>query len=116
MFRGWLQTAMPAGEYYGWVCESQAPEVVAGAGVTIIRWPPGPSDVRGDRIAFVYNVYTEPAHRRRGLARRLMETIHDWCRARGIARIALNAAPAAHDLYKLLGYFDASNPMMWKIT
>jgi hypothetical protein len=45
-----------------------------------------------------------------------METIHDWCRARGIARIALNAAPAAHDIYKSLGYFEAPNPMMWKIT
>ena len=58
-------------------------------------WPPGPSALRSDRIAFVYNVYTEPAHRKHGLARRLMDTVHAWCADNGVGAVALDAAPAA---------------------
>ena len=49
----------------------------------------------GHRLAFVYNVYTEPAHRRRGLARLIMDAIHAWCREEGIGSMALNASPTA---------------------
>jgi GNAT superfamily N-acetyltransferase len=115
MFRAWLGEAMPAGEYRAWICENGAGEVAAGCGITLLKWPPGPSPLRSERIAFVYNMYTEPPHRRRGLARRLMETVHAWCVEHGIAAVALNAAPAAQHLYQTLGYVDAPSPMMWKI-
>src|ERR1041384_3593620 len=74
LFREWLLKMMPPGEYLAWVCESGAGDIVAGAGITLLKWPPGPSAITAERIAFVYNVYTEPAHRKRGLARRLMDT------------------------------------------
>jgi GNAT superfamily N-acetyltransferase len=118
MFRDWLREMLPAGEYRAWLCETDSAEnvaIAAGAGITLLRWPPGPSPLRGERIAFVYNVYTEPPHRRRGLARRLMETIHAWCAESGVAAVALNAAPAAQHLYRTLGYVDAPSPMMWKV-
>jgi len=116
LFRDWLLKMMPAGEYLAWVCQTGAGDVVAGAGITLLRWPPGPSPISGERIAFVYNVYTEPAHRRQGLARRLMETIHAWCAADGVGAVALNAAPDARHLYESQGYRAAPSPMMWKIT
>jgi GNAT superfamily N-acetyltransferase len=84
---------------------------VAGAGLTILPWPPGPRD-RSGRLAFVYNVYTERAHRRRGLARRLMETIEDWCRAQGIGQVALQASDEGRPLYESLGYRTAVQPLM----
>lgn len=116
LFRDWLLTMMPAGEYRTWVCQTTSGETVAGAGITLLRWPPGPSAISGERIAFVYNVYTEPGHRKQGLARRLMETIHTWCEAHGVGAVALNAAPAARHLYESQGYRPAPSPMMWKIT
>ena len=115
MFRAWLREMMPPGEYRAWLCETVAGEIAAGAGITLLKWPPGPSPLRGERIAFVYNVYTERAHRKRGLARRLMETIHAWCVDHEVAAVALNAAPAAQHLYRTLGYVDAPGPMMWKV-
>ncbi len=115
LFREWLLKMMPAGGYRAWVCVTPAGDIVAGAGITVLAWPPGPSSRSGD-IAFVYNVYTEPAHRTRGLARRLMETIHAWCAAHGVGAVALNAAPAARHLYESQGYRPAPSPMMWKIT
>jgi GNAT superfamily N-acetyltransferase len=115
LFRAWLREMMPAGEYLAWLCETDAGEIAAGAAITLLRWPPGPSPLRTERIAFVYNVYTEPPHRHRGLARRLMETVHTWCADHGVGAVALNAAPAAQHLYRTLGYVDAPTPMMWKL-
>jgi len=115
LFRDWLLTHLPSGDYRAWVCVASSGEVVAGAGITLLMWPPGPSALRSDRIAFVYNVYTEPAHRKHGLARRLMDTVHAWCADNGVGAVALNAAPAARHLYETQGYRAAPSPMMWKI-
>jgi GNAT superfamily N-acetyltransferase len=114
-FRSWLATTMPPGEYCAWVCETPSGEIVAGGGISLLRWPPGPRAASADRLAFVYNVYTEPAHRKRGLARSLMETIHAWCAGNGIPAMALNAAADARHLYESLGYFEAPSPMMFKM-
>jgi GNAT superfamily N-acetyltransferase len=116
LFRNWLLKMMPSGDYLAWVCETTSGVIAAGAGITLLRWPPGPSAIPGERIAFVYNVYTEPAHRKRGLARGLMDVIHAWCGEHGVGAVALNAAPAAQHLYQSQGYRPAPSPMMWKIT
>src|SRR6267143_1198251 len=86
-FREWLAAMMPAGTYRAWLVEDLDGASVAGGGITILPWPPGPSYM-GDRLAFVYNVYTEPAHRRRGLARLIMETIRVWCSEHDVTSIA----------------------------
>jgi GNAT superfamily N-acetyltransferase len=110
-FAQWLGETMPSHGYRAWLVETGDGEVVAGGGATIIPWPPGPRYM-GDKLAFVYNVYTEPAHRRRGLGRLVMEAIHDWCRDAGIASIALNASRDGLPLYESMGYTSMSSPMM----
>jgi GNAT superfamily N-acetyltransferase len=117
-FRSWLAEMLPQGTYRGWVVEaprdgagSGVPEVVAGAGITVLPWPPGPQ-FPGGTLAFVYNMYTEPPHRRRGLARMVMEAIHAWCRETGIPAAALNSSVEGQPLYESLGYRVRPNPMM----
>jgi GNAT superfamily N-acetyltransferase len=110
-FRQWLAEMMPAGVYRAWLVEEEA-QVVAGGGITVLPWPPGPFFV-GGRIAFVYNVYTEHAHRRRGLARLLMDTIHTWCRDHGIRVVGLHASDDGRPLYEALGYKPAAAPIMF---
>jgi GNAT superfamily N-acetyltransferase len=111
-FRAWLSEMMPAGTYRAWLAEAADGEVAGGGGITILPWPPGPRYV-GDRLAFVYNVYTEPAHRRRGLARLIMDTIHAWCRDEGITSMALNASRDGKPLYESMGYAESPSPMMF---
>ena len=111
-FRAWLAETMPAGTYRAWLAETGAGEVAGGGGMTIIPWPPGPR-YGGDKLAFVYNVYTEPAHRRRGLARLIMDTIHAWCRDAGITSMALNASRDGKPLYESMGYAESPSPMMF---
>lgn len=110
MFRTWLADAMPNGTYRAWVVDNGG-DVVAGGGMTVLPWPPGPQHP-GGHVAFVYNVYTEPAHRGRGLARRLMDTIHDWCRGAGIQSVALNASVFGRPLYESMGYRVSESPTM----
>jgi GNAT superfamily N-acetyltransferase len=111
-FRAWLAHTMPAGVYRAWLVETATGEVAAGGGITVIAWPPGPH-YPGDRLAFVYNMYTEPAHRRRGLARRLMDAIHTWCRGNGVTSVALTASRDGQRLYASLGYVESPAPMMF---
>jgi GNAT superfamily N-acetyltransferase len=110
-FRDWVTRLLPAGTYRGWVVESAAGEIVAGGGMTILPWPPGPWYV-GGRMAFVYNVYTKPPHRRRGLARMIMDAIHKCCRDEGIGVAGLNASGQAQRLYESMGYQQMPAPMM----
>ena len=111
-FRRWLFDALPSGVYRAWVVETDDGTIVAGGGMTVIPWPPGPR-YAGDRLAFVYNVYTEPAHRRHGLARLVMDAIHAWCRSAGVLSLALNASKDGRQLYEALGYGESPSPMMF---
>ena len=111
-FRAWLKTVMPEGTFRAWVVEDNAGKVVGGGGITVIPWPPGPSYL-GARLAFVYNVYTEPDHRQRGVARLVMDAIHRWCRDNGVGSLALNASEFGRSLYEAIGYQIPSSPMMF---
>ncbi|MEW5961079.1 MAG: GNAT family N-acetyltransferase [Chloroflexota bacterium] len=106
----WLQPAMRHKVYFGWVAESESGEIVAGGGLAVLPWPPGPVDP-GHQRAFIFNVYTEPAHRRQGLARQLMETMHCWCQEQGLKTVVLHASEFGRPLYESLGY-QPTNEML----
>ena len=107
----WLAGAIPDGTYRGWLAETTARAVVAGGGLNVIPWPPGPFSM-DPRCGFVFNVYTEPAHRKQGLGRRLMDAMHEWCRGEGIERVVLNASTFGRPMYAAMGYVVADEPMM----
>ena len=111
-FRIWLQRLMADGTYRAWLVETADGAVVAGGGLTVLPWPPGPRSLH-DRIAFVYNVYTVPDCRRRGLGRLVMNTIHTWCRDEGLALVALNASKDGLPMYEAIGYGISPSPMMY---
>jgi GNAT superfamily N-acetyltransferase len=111
-FRAWLIEHLPSGTYRAWLVETAEGRVVGGGGITVVPWPPGPR-YAGDRLAFVYNVYVDAAHRRRGLARVVMDTIHAWCREAGITSMALNTSRDGQPLYESMGYVASPNPMMF---
>ena len=95
--------------YAGWLIEYNG-KVVAGAGVLLHQYYPTQRNPRARPTAYILNVYTEPAHRRRGLARRLMEEILSWCRPHDIPRASLHTSDAGKRVYESLG-FAPSNEM-----
>jgi GNAT superfamily N-acetyltransferase len=64
----------------------------------------GRAEVAYGRQAVVINVYTEPAYRRRGLARALMHEVLAWARDTRLESLVLHAAPAGRALYEALGF------------
>lgn len=107
----WLLQAIPSQTYLGWIAEAADGTVAAGGGLIVIPWPPGPMTM-DPRCGFIFNVYTAPAHRKQGLARRLMDAMHQWCRAEGIERVVLNASAFGKPLYESMGYVETDEPMM----
>ena len=107
----WLRHAIPAHTYRAWMAEASNGAIAAGGGLIVIPWPPGPITL-DPRCGFVFNVYTEPDHRKRGLARRLVEAMHEWCRSEGIERVVLNASVFGQPLYDSMGYVTTNEPMM----
>ncbi len=67
------------------------------------------TDVRPQR-AWVVNMFTDPEHRRRGLARRLVQTIVEWCRKEGMRFLYLHASDDGRPLYESMG-FKSTNEM-----
>jgi GNAT superfamily N-acetyltransferase len=107
----WLRHAIPAKTYLGWIAATDMGDAAAGGGLIVMPWPPGPISL-DPRCAMVFNVYTNPSHRNQGLARRLMATMHEWCRGEGIERIVLNASTFGRSLYESMGYVVTEEPMM----
>jgi GNAT superfamily N-acetyltransferase len=107
----WLRHALVDGTYRGWMTVDEDGAVVAGSGLIVIPWPPGPISM-DPRCGFIFNIYTDPAHRQRGLARRLVAAMHAWCRAEGLERTVLNASTFGRSLYESMGYVATDEPMM----
>ncbi|HEX2781452.1 MAG TPA: GNAT family N-acetyltransferase [Gemmatimonadaceae bacterium] len=104
-FAAWLAERLDA-TYFHWLAEGEG-RPVGGAGLLLLDWPPSPRDPRGG-IGYVYNVYVEPAHRRRGVARAVLEALHAWARERELGAVALHATDAGRPLYEALGYTPTS--------
>jgi GNAT superfamily N-acetyltransferase len=105
----WLRERMENGRYQGWLMLAPDNAVVAGVGLWLMDWPTGVVDLAHFR-GYVFNVWTEPEHRRKGLSRRLMLTLLAACKAQGINRVGLHASTAGRPGYEALG-FTASNEL-----
>ena len=102
-FADWLATWLPAEQYVAWVATDTAGSVVGGIGIGLMPYPPNPSSGRKPR-PIIYNLYVEPAHRRRGLARSLLRTAVAWCAEKGYPKVSLHASSDGRPLYESEGF------------
>jgi GNAT superfamily N-acetyltransferase len=112
----YIERALGTGEYHAWIAMSADGTAIGGAGVQVRPMLPRP-DTTGRRVlvgreALVLNVYVEPAWRRRGIARRLMEELLAWVRREHLARVLLHASADGRPLYESMG-FVATNEMRY---
>jgi len=104
-FTDWLPSRLDA-TYFHWLATRDA-RPIGSAGVLLLDWPPSPRDPRGG-LGFIYNVYVEPEHRRRGIARATLELLHQWAHERGLGALALHASEDGRPLYEALGYLPTN--------
>jgi len=99
----YFRSALENGTYRAWLAEASQGHVVGGGGVVISAWPAMPRAPQARR-ATILNMYTEPAYRRRGIARRLMWTMIDWLMEQGFCEVSLHASDFGRPLYEQLGF------------
>jgi len=102
-FLPYVRRALADGSYRAWLFCTSEGQVAAGGGLLVYHWPARPGQ-RDPRRAYILNVYTEPEYRRRGLARVIVATIIDWCRAQGFESVSLHASSDGRHLYESLGF------------
>jgi GNAT superfamily N-acetyltransferase len=107
----YMRQMMAERRYLGWLAEREG-EVVAGAGMIISQLLPRPGAIEGGAQALIVNVYCEPEHRRRGLARLLISAMLEWCKRERVAKVVLHASPDGRPLYESLGFVQ-TNEMRW---
>jgi GNAT superfamily N-acetyltransferase len=98
----YFRDALAKDTFRAWLAED-AGGVVGGGGVSIIPWPPSP-DAPYPHRAYVHNVYTEPHCRRRGVARKLMDAMVEWCRSQSYRYVTLHASDHGRPLYDRMGF------------
>ena len=102
-FGAWLEPKLASGAYFGWIAEADAAPV-AGLGMMEIDWPPHPSHPGEGRRGYILNVFVEPEHRGRGLARSLMDLAIAEGRRRGLSYMILHATQMGRPMYEKLGW------------
>ena len=108
-FLAWVQPRIASGEYLTWFAIAADGSIAGGAGLWLMDWPPHMIGA-GARRGNILNVYTEPVHRRQGMARALMQVALDWCAANRVGAVILHASPEGRGLYESLG-FGSTNEM-----
>jgi RimJ/RimL family protein N-acetyltransferase len=80
-----------------WIVRDDTARVVGSVGVDRID----------DRTAELHRLYVDASLRGRGIGQRLVETVIDWARAQGLARVVLwsdTRFENSHRLYRRLGF------------
>jgi GNAT superfamily N-acetyltransferase len=102
-FRDWLRPKLLDGSYLGWAVEDEG-VVVGGSGLMVVDWPPHPLHPAEARRGYLLNVWVDPDHRGKGLAKRLVRAACDCARALGISYMTLHASQLGRPVYEGLGW------------
>lgn len=109
-----LLAEIPAKTCRAWLIEIDCQAVSTGA-LSILSLVPSPYDL-GCRTGYIHSMYTEPDHRHRGYARRILECIIGFCDSANLRRITLNASDQGRGLYRGLGFEPAGEHMKYAIS
>ncbi|WP_261663494.1 GNAT family N-acetyltransferase [Deinococcus sp. Marseille-Q6407] len=116
VWEAFYRQAVPAGRYLGWLAEvpeaeEKGPQVAGGVGVMFHPAHPSSGDAHTEH-PHILNVAVQPAFRRRGIARALMQAALAWAQEAGYRTVTLNAAPMGQALYRELGFAEKAIPAM----
>ncbi len=89
------------------VARDEGSRIVSCAWLLVVPKPPSPRFPRG-RTGVLFNVFTEPSHRRQGLARLVMGALIGEAYRRQLDVLELNATEEGYPLYRSLGFADDS--------
>lgn len=111
--RAYFARALPAAEFVGFIAED-GEEIVGTSGLLFIQRPPSQRNL-GGREAYVLNMYTRPAWRRRGIASRLLAEVIAFARNAGVGRLLLHASSDGRGIYERAGFHSRIHEMQLQL-
>lgn len=111
--RDYFRSAIADGTFVGRLA-LEGGVIVATGGLCLYRLPPSGSNPSGN-VAYVTNMFTLPAYRRRGIATALLERILGEARGRGCAVARLHASADGEGLYRKFGFTPSEGYMALRL-
>ena len=105
----YFSRTIPSEEFIGFLAVADA-AVVATSGLVFHRHPPSNRNPTG-REAYIMNMHTDPAWRRRGIASRLLQMLIDYARQNDCAKISMHALPKGRSIYVNAGFVRIETEM-----
>jgi len=103
LHRRWARQRLRSGRLVAWVAETPRGEIAASGAVWLQEIQPHPL-LRLGPVPYLLSMYTEPEHRGKGLATRIVREAIRWAKRHGYARMTLHASTQGRDVYKKLGW------------
>lgn len=113
--RSFIDEARQASELRAFLCRTEGQAI--GSAACQVRRAPYPEVLQPEvrKIGYIWSVYVAPTHRRRGIARRLMQACLDHLRDIGCTSIILHSSDAGMNLYKSFG-FEGTSELRLKLS
>jgi GNAT superfamily N-acetyltransferase len=103
VYRAWARQRLKTGKLVAFLAEARDGRVVAGGCVWLRENQPRPG-WEDREMPYLLSMYTEPEHREKGLASRIVREAVRWAKAQGYRRMTLHASTYGRDIYKRLGW------------
>ena len=104
---------MADGTFVSWLA-MDGDRIIGTSGMSFVEKPPYFSCPNG-RIGLLSSMYTDPAYRRRGIARELLGRVLEEARAYGCGSVQITASDMGVLLYSDFGFQKNGNFMQYKL-
>lgn len=112
--RSYLTEHLSHDNFVNWFADKDG-EVVGSAGIVFYNQPPLYHNLEG-KVAYILNVYTLPAYRRRGIAKTLLQKIMDEAKRRNTGKVSLHTSKEGRALYEQFGFLAGDNEMTCQLS
>ena len=107
--RAYYEKALTDGSHAAWLAWENG-KIVGCGGVSFYQVMPTYHNPTGWK-AYIMNMYTDPAHRRQGIAREMLRRLIQEAHDRGIRAISLEATRMGRPLYEACGFVKMDSEM-----
>lgn len=112
--RDYYARHMADGTFVSWLAKDGG-RIVGTSGMSFVEKPPYFSCPTG-RIGLLSSMYTDPAYRRRGIAKELLRRVVDDARAHGCGAVQITASDMGVHLYTAFGFKKNENFMQYSLS
>jgi GNAT superfamily N-acetyltransferase len=108
VYRRWVRREMAGRRFLARIVETADGTPVGSGGLWLMPMQPRPGPLGRGEMPYILSMYTELAHRGKGVATRIVQEFVRWSATHGYGRIFLHASPFGRPVYERLGFEPGS--------